>query len=406
MGRYLSTVLKLAIGGAVVFGAAGCSAPSAAHTEAVTAANQRWSDIRMAVNVKAAQQYFDAGDLGQAEATLLEGFSVNPNDARLHLLAGRVALERGQLERAHGRLQRAIELDAKLAEARYCQGIVLQRWQRHEAALDRYRQAYELRADNAAYLLAVGETLVELDRVDEAVELLSGKLVYFERNAVICLALGQLHVMRKEPEQATALFRQAMLLRPDDDAIAEELATALAACGRFDEAVDTLEPLCEKLTVHQRPGLWATLADALRQGGRVTEARAVARRLCDAGPEDADNWTRLGELAWLDQDPDSALAAARRAIAAEPERYEGHMLAGMVWQGRGRTAEALAMFDRAAELAPRSAEPLILRGITLQQAGKLSAAAEAYEQALRRQPGDDRASNLLAAVTADQAASP
>ena len=401
MKKLFRNLLKLTIGGAVVLGIAGCNGPSAMHSKAVAAANQRWQSIHSSVIIQAAQQYFDTGDLDQAETTLLEAVAADPDNAHLHLLAGRIALERGQLERSHGRLQRAIELDPQLAEARYYQGFVLQRWQRFDAAVDRYRQAYKLRADSVAYLLAVSEMLVALDRSDEAIALLSDKLIYFDQNAAIRVALGQLHMMRKDHALAVSMFRHAMLLKPDDTAIAEELAMAQLASGQTTDAIDTLEALCQRLTASQRPDLWRALAAAYRQADDPRKARAVARKLRDEAPNDIESWIRLGQLAWMDQDLDAAAIAAQRAITIAPERYEGYMLVGMVLQSRKATADALAMFDRAAALAPQSAEPVILRGVALQQAGEPGEAAKAYEQALRRQPGDDRAKRLLSAVQRD-----
>ncbi len=399
MNRFIRKLLKFVIGGAVVLGIAGCSSTSTTHSKAVDAANQRWSNVRSAVIIKSAQQYFDAGDLDQAERTLLGAVDVDPDNPRLHLLAGRVALERGQLERSHGRLQRAIDLAPKLAEARYYQGIVLQRWQRHEASLDRYRQAYDLRADSVAYLLAVAEMLVALDRTDEAITLLCGKLIYFDQNTSVRIALGQLHVLRKDHASAVAVFREALLLDPDDHTIADELALAQLASGQADDALDTLEALCRRVQIQDRPDLWRTLASAYRQANRLGQARAVARELRDAAPDDAENWLLAGELAWLGQDMTAALAAAQQAIGVAPRRYEGYMLAGMVWQKRKNTEKAMAMFDRAAALSPKSAEPEILRGISLQQAGRDAEAAEAYGRALRRRPGDDRVKGLLSAVS-------
>jgi Flp pilus assembly protein TadD len=62
--------------------------------------------------------------------------------------------------------------------------------------------------------------------------------------------------------------------------------------------------------------------------------------------------------------------------------------------------EAMEMFDQAAHLAPEDASPLLLRGITLERQGLLADAAEAYSEALRRQPDDRRAQQLLAKVSA------
>ena len=402
MSRLLGTMLKLAVGGAVVLGMAGCQAPSAGHTKAVNAASQRWKDARSALVIKIAQQAFDRGDLDRAESTLLEAVAIDPENANLHLLAGRLALERGQLERSHGRLQRAIELDEQLSQARYFQGVVLQRWQRYSAALNRYREAYALQADNIAYLLAVGEMLVATDQADQAIELLTSKLVYFDQSAAIRVALGQLYGLDQDHDRAAELLREALLLDPTSTAIAEELAAAESAAGQTAAAIETLEYLCANVTVESRPDLWRLLAGSYRQAHRLGDARAIYEQLRDSAPLEADNWIKLGELAWLEENTATALRSAKRAIALAPHRHEGYLLAGMVWQKRGRADEALRMFDRAAELAPDNADPLILRGITLQRDGQPDEAAKAYAQALQRQPTDDRARSLLLGLTTAQ----
>ncbi|HCD32176.1 MAG TPA: hypothetical protein DER01_07180 [Phycisphaerales bacterium] len=53
------------------------------------------------------------------------------------------------------------------------------------------------------------------------------------------------------------------------------------------------------------------------------------------------------------------------------------------------------MFNKAMSLMPQSSEPAILLGLSLQQSGKLEAAAQAYAEAIRRQPEDLRARQLL-----------
>lgn len=397
MNRWVATAAVLA-----VIGMTGCTPQkSEGHKQAVNAANERWRETRSAQVIQMAQQYFDTGDLERAETELLEAVSIDPENAGLHLLAGRVALERGNLERSFSRFDNAITFDPKLAEARYCQGIVLQRWRKFDRALARYREAYDLVPDSVPYLLAVSEMLVATNRLDEAIALVESKLIYFENSASVRMAMGQLYAAGSQFGRAADMFREASMLKPGDAAVLEELGMAQLRAGEHDKAVRTLRELIANHDTHaERTDLWLSLADAYEQQGLIDKAKETYLHVRRMDPNHVQPWTKLGELAWADGDLAAALTAAERSIALAPQRHEGYLLAGLVHQRRQKSAAALEMFDLAAERASDNAEPVLLRGIMLQRAGRLDEAAKAYAEALRRDPNDDRASSLLAAVTA------
>jgi tetratricopeptide (TPR) repeat protein len=398
MPSLIRTLTSWTVAAAVVLSGIGCQSTSPRHAAAVDAAKTRWNTTHAELVVSMAQQHFDTGDLEQAQTKLLEALRLDPNSAGLHLLAGRVALEQGRLERSHSRLQRAIELDPRQPAAYYYQGIVLQRWDRNDEALARYRKAYRLQPDNVAALLAIAEMLVATDRVDQAVTLLEKKVRYFDQDAGICVALGQLYALRQQPQPAAAMYAEALLIEPQSITIAEELAHQQLACGRLEQAIETLERLHQKPEIAALPELTRVLIETYRRTQRYSAARALCQRLLDQDPRDVETLIQLGELAWLDNDQGAAMTAARRVMSLAPKRYEGYLLAGMVSQKRRRDTKALRLFDRAAKLAPERADPLILRGITLQRSGQ-PGAAEAYAEALKRQPADDRAQRLLEALS-------
>jgi len=362
-------------------------------------ADQRWRDVRSALMLEMAHQQFETGDLEQCQLTLRNALAVDPENAQLHLLAGRVAIERGQLERGYHLLNAAIEYDDNLAAAYYYRGMVLQRWKQNEQALESYQAAYDKEPDHAGYLLAVAETMVTLDQLHDAIELLESKLTYFDQSAAIRSALGHLHMVDRRADRAVRLFTKASLLSPSDLKIQEELATAQLTAGQTEDAVRTLRSLLRNLKDGERDDLERMLAAAYLDLGQTDEARQIYLKLARREGAEAADWLRVAELAWQVEDPGTTLAAATRAINLAPRDHRGYILAGLVWQQRQHLDHALQMFDRAATLAPASAEPLILRGISLQRAGRERAAAQAYEEALKRQPDDPRIQRLLATVT-------
>ena len=394
-----STVLSLTAITLLASSLFGCATHSS-HDQWVENADDRWKSLRSAAMLDMAQDRFDAGALDQAEKTVTEAAAIDSTNPQLHLLAGRIALERGQLERAYRLFQLSAELDDTEPDTFYYQGVILQRWKQYDAALEAYRAAYDLDKDNPARLLAIGETLVELDREQEAIEMLEDKKYYFDQNAGLRALLGHLYRLQGQPKLAVENFRQATMLNADNMRLHEELAFSQIEAGSFTDAATTLRMLLALPEYQNRSDLKRSLAQAEFETQRYETAREIYLELTRDDPSHTNDWLRLGETCWKLEDTGGALIAANRAISLSPRRTEGYLLAGMVWQKRGRVQDALEMFDRAAELAPQDATPLILRGLSLQKTDRLAAAAEAYEEALRRDPDDARAERLLSQVTA------
>jgi tetratricopeptide (TPR) repeat protein len=395
---------RLVIGALAVLTFAGCANDTVAknHQQWVKDGNDKWLSMRSGLMLQTAQRQFDTGDLEQAEKTLGEAMTMDGQNPRLMVLAGRVCVERGQLERAYLLLDKAIGLDPKLPEARYYQGLVMQRWQRYPAALEQYHEAYVLAPDNVAFLLAEAEMDVALDQPETALRVLTEKLTYFDQNAGIRAAVGHLHLMAKRYEKAAEFFRQAALLRPDDTQMAEDLALAQMAAGQTAAAIETLRKLLATPGTAGRRDLQHALGAAYTDAGQMADAQNVYLKLTQTDPADGPAWLKLGEVCWAQDDTAGAVLAANRAAAQMPRDPRGYLLAGLVYQKRGQLDQALSSFDRAAELSPQASRPVILRGITLEQAGLRADAAKAYAEALRRQPDDPRAKQLLAHVSAPQ----
>ena len=362
-------------------------------------ANARWQSLRSTALLEMARDQFDAGALDQAEKTVTDAAAIDASNPQLHLMAGRISLERGQLERAYRLFEISAELDDTEPETFYYQGVVLQRWHQYDAALVAYEKAYSLDRDNPARMLAVAETLVALDRPKQAITLLEEKKYYFDQNAGLRTMLGHLYAMQQEPRLAVENFRQATMLNPENMRLQEELALAQLDGGATTDAAQTLRMLLAKPEYQDRHDLRRSLASAEAANGRYHEAREIFIQLTRHDPSHTPDWLRLGEVCWKLQDLGGALIAANRAISLAPRRPEGYLLAGMIWQKRGRTEDALKMFDRAAELSPDNATPLILRGLSLQKSDRRAAAAEAFREAVRRNPEDRRAQQLLTQVT-------
>jgi superkiller protein 3 len=380
---------------------AGCVTET--HAQAKQAAVERWTSARTDIIFSLAIQAFENGDLDKAEKHCKHGIASNPKDPAFHDLYARVLIERGELERAFNHLEYALGQDENRAQTHYLFGVVFQRWQRYESALESYNKAHELQPDEVSYLLAAAEMMVKLGQSDQAVTRLEDKLVYFEHNAAIRVCLGRIHMMEHRYQPAVTMLREAALLAPDDLTTLEHLAVAEHAAGDFVEATYHLQKLLAEPQCAERIDLHLLLGDCYVGRNKLAEAGEVYLRTAKQDPDNAEAWIKVGQVAWLVDDDHHLRNAAEQTVHLAPKRFEGYLLRGMAYQRAGQSEAAVAQFEQAARLAPDRALPHVMKGMALEEDGNLRGAVQAYRQAMRVEPNDPRAKRLLQGLTADAA---
>lgn len=393
------TLRRLAIalvGAVVVFGFAGCNTPTSKENKA--AAHDRWSMARAGVMYSMAKQQFEVGDLDKAEKTVRGALSTKPDEPRFLELAARIAIERGELEKAFHTLELANGYNADMPQTHYLFGVVFQRWQKYDAAYTSYMKSYDLQSDQVSPLLAASEMLVKLGRDTEAIQLLESKETYFEHNPALRVAIGRMHMLQRDFKTAARYYREAHLLAPDDPTILEHLASALYASDQPGEAIYYLIQLQQVPAYKDRSDIAMTLGDCYMTTGKANKARKVFMALTESDENNVAAWIKLGQAAWVVGDRIRAEESARRTMVLAPDRHEGYLLHGMIAMQRKRHGEAVKVFTHASALAPEETAPHILKGMALERIGDKRAAVASYQQALKVDPSDQRARALLSAV--------
>lgn len=383
----------------VLVATAGCEMSS--HAENKQAALDRWTSARTGILYSMAMQQFESGDLHKAERTATEILEIDSDHPAAWELAGRIKLEQGQLERAYTSFERALSFADDRASTHYWQGVVHQRWQQYDHALNCYQHAFALQPDQIPALLASAEMMVALDQPGEAAALLREKLVYFEHNAAIRVALGRIQMMRGESHAAVQSLKEACLLNSEDTAARAFLATALIANRDYTEALQTLDNLLDDSDLAQRVDLHLKRARCLHAMDRLVDARQAYLNITQRFQGNADAWIGLAELALQQGEFQLAVEAALRAQNADARRYEPYFICGLVAKSRGQTEAALRWFQRAATQSSKAhAAPYIMQGLMYQELGQLAKASQAYRQAHTIDPQDSRPARLLAALNA------
>ena len=389
----LSVACGVALGLGVLGGCSGTKQPTQKEK-----AHQDWNRARANVMYGLAKDQYATGNFAPARKTTDDALRLDPENAPLLVMSAKLAIEEGNLDRADKDLAKARKNAPKNAEADYLSGIVNQRWQKPEVALEFYSAAADKETGELAYLLAKSEMLVFLGRSEEALRLLQSKVVYFESSAIIRDAVGQLLMQVKKYDEAAAILRQASILATTDIQIQEHLGFALYFAGRYAEAAETFKAVLKSEGYAKRADVHLAYGKSLVEIGRLRDGRAA---LETAGNLDESNpavWVSLGRVAMQLGDDKRAEISLKRATATDPANAEARLLTGYLRLRQKKYNEALSSFQKASALDARDTTSICMVGYALQKLGRDTEAAKYYAKALKIKPGDEMARKLMASV--------
>lgn len=250
-----------------------------------------------------------------------------------------------------------------------------------EKAAEDYRTVLKLAAHEGRAHNGLALALKEAGNIGEAIEhlKLAGRLnpkvpgPWFE--------LGRLYGQQKKYGDAIKAFEAAVKADAKFVPAVVGRADMYLAQGKYEPALsDYSEAL--KLTPNSSP-LHVKIGVAHARQRHWSEAERLFKKAIELNPKAAEAWNNL---AWIvierKQNPDDAVAWARKAVDLEPARAVNHDTLGWAYRARGDLTKAATSLARAAELDPK--DPVIQYhcGVVYAEQQKLGAAREALRNAL------------------------
>lgn len=382
------------IAAAVILLAAGCESEK---KDPKSVAAKQWDKARSSVMLGLALDQYKSGSFDKCRETTDEALRLAPDNGQLHLLSARLYIEKGLMEPAERELEAARIFAPNDPETQYLSGIIYQRWQKPELALQYYKTAAEKAPAELAYLMAESEMLVAMDRNAEALALLSAKVTYFENSGVIRDAVGQLLMQAGRYEEAVGMLRQATILSQDDLSMKERLGLALYYHKDFRECADVLSALVQKEPYSKRADLFTLLGESQLQIGNPREARYSYETASQLEENSAAVWRGLGQAALACGDFRRAELALARSLKLDGAA-ETHLLLGYVYLRQNRLPEALTQFQTSSAADPRDTVSICMEGYVFEKMGRNQDATRCYAKALKLKPEDDMATRLMAAI--------
>jgi len=247
-------------------------------------------------------------------------------------------------------------------------------------------------ADRYTYLPLVGIFVAAAwTAADAARRGVSGRAVLAATSAAALAALGvAAHAQASHWRDSVTLFERAVAVTTDNYVARYNLAAALLALNRNEEAVAQYRE-----AVRLRPRLAEArngLAFALAGAGKAGEAVEQYRLAKEFGtPAGVDPDARRREI-------ERSVGQFAGSITNDVPAAEARMRLGLAAAAANRTEEAIGHFRDAVRLAPYSIEPRYDLALVLTRAGRHAEALTQYEELARLFPGRADLRELLRAA--------
>lgn len=329
------------------------------------------------------------GNLGASEHWFEEAIRLDPASSVTRFYLGEVLYNQGRIDEALEALKRAIELNPDNPDAHFLLSFVYGDKGRHEEAAAASRRAVQLNPTLSRAQANLSLDQYNPDRYDELVPghherrvrrmmqvAEGGELAHYnlglafrqkgyyaeaqreyqlalergEDRALVLQAMAEVHLLRKDPEAAIALYDHLIAESPDS------------------------------------PKLWNERGVAVHQGGRFAEAAQNYRRALEADPHYAIAHNNLGVALYHAGERDRAVDAFRDALAANAGFVKARLNLGLLLTKSRRFKLALEAHRQVLVTEPES--PLAWNGIgiVLGELRHFDDARNAFARAIQARP--------------------
>lgn len=230
-------------------------------------------------------------------------------------------------------------------------GMANERTGNYPGAVRAYERGLEVAPDNVELLNALGFSLFQQGKSEEAVVALERAIEADPKHAKAHNNLALASIDLGEFELAEAHYRESLALEPQP-AIYNDLGYVLESQGLHDDAADlyrkalALDP--ESASANYNLGA------ALARLGEFEEAEQYLRTALATQP-DTRTLTGLGIVVWQRDRPDEAIGYLERAIAADAGNAAAYDRLGTIQVQQGRLEDAAATYRRLVRNRPSAA---------------------------------------------------
>ena len=328
----------------------------------------------------------------------------HPEAARLYDVGLR-ALTHGEQEKAQTALEKAVTLDASLADAHCVLGLIYKGAEEIHAAAEAFRQA-TIADENyiEAYYELADVLLIHLGDTAQATQVLQKVIAIDVHHARARTLLGIAYFRDNLTDAAISELQHAIKLDPSSLMARYTLGTAFLQQEAWQSAINTFKELIEIDSFHVKAHF--SLGTAYRRIGEIEIAQKSLRRFevlsieeeqlthlkrfVQRNSNNSDAWYRLGRIQLKRQLWHEATQSLERSVVLAPQETRGYEALGYVHFQQQNYQQAKAMYEKVIAHKPNVATYRNSLGGVYLMLEAHTEAIEQYQIAVELEPNEPR----------------
>lgn len=314
-------------------------------SESKSEAYDRWHHARAKVLYGAGREHLKVGQLDKAAVKARDALALAPDYTEARILLGKVLIEQGAYSQATRQLDQVREQSPESAEVHYLLAVAAEKAGDLTRALDLYRKSYALDDSSVSAIVASGEVMVQMGRIEEARRYIQPHLGDADGDPAIYELAGRLAMMRGDYAEAADHFLHAHDLDYGNYYYRESLAQAQFLAQQYDRVVDTIESLMTVDGYEAPVWVYTMLGNSRLALGRHLGAKQAFEQVSRSRPSDPTAWTNLARAALALGDVSRAVMWSNKALQIDANRSETVLLLGYSLLSDGQAHRAVRVLS-------------------------------------------------------------
>lgn len=324
------------------------------------------------------------GDYGQAITHFQKSIKLGNHAPSVHYYLALAYLKDKQLDAGMRELQVTLTIDPGYVAARLAFGIALLDAGRPRAAIMNLEAIEVPLAKNPWMWANLVRAEFRAGDTKSALQTIAEGLGALPDDARLPVALAEICLGQRQPQEARELLENAIEAAPDDPTLRLLLAKASLKAKEPEETLAVLKGLP---TSAGEPGQIDFLqGSALLLVGKTQEAQPLITAAVAAAPRNLDYISKYAEIEALDRHYAGAVASLEKARAMRPDSPVFPYQIGVIYTLMHRYHEAVAACRQATRLAPEFGQAYFLLGAIEFDENESQAAEVAFRRAVAINP--------------------
>lgn len=260
--------------------------------------------------------YEEAKDTQKAIETYSFNIQLEPTFYEGHMHLGLLYYRLKKFPEATEHLGRAIVLNPKQPEAHIVLGLAYMQLEQFEKSVEAFREGIRHNPKSADLQFNLGSAYDKLDRFNEVEQAMEAAIKLDPHHADALNYLGYSYAERGiKIDQAIALTKQAVALKPDNGYYVDSLGWAFFKSGQLPEALREIQRAAS--LVGDDPVIYEHLGDIFAKQQRISEAREAWLRALELDPSNTKLMERFRQQGMGDPALEERIQQAKKRLSAE-----------------------------------------------------------------------------------------